>query len=134
MKKRILALLLAVCVACSMLILPASASGSNTAVQTAVTLGGLTSDQTANLAAPLTRGALTKLMVAFSAYRESAKTQGSTGTLFSDVGSGSAYAPYVRIAVQQGWISGYMTAASARTMLSRWKKPAPRSSSCWAMT
>ena len=88
MKKRILALLLAVCVACSMLILPASASGSNTAVQTAVTLGGLTSDQTANLAAPLTRGALTKLMVAFSAYRESAKTQGSTGTLFSDVGSG----------------------------------------------
>ena len=46
-------------------------------------------------------------MVAFSAYRESAKTQGSTGTLFSDVGSGSAYAPYVRIAVQQGWISGY---------------------------
>ena len=107
MKKRILALLLAVCVACSMLILPASASGSNTAVQTAVTLGGLTSDQTANLAAPFTRGALTKLMVAFSAYRESAKTQGSTGTLFSDVGSGSAYAPYVRIAVQQGWISGY---------------------------
>ena len=107
MKKRILALLLAVCVACSMLILPASASGSNTAVQTAVTLGGLTSDQTASLAAPLTRGALTKLMVAFSAYRESAKTQGSTGTLFSDVGSGSAYAPYVRIAVQQGWISGY---------------------------
>ena len=107
MKKRILALLLAVCVACSMLILPASASGSNTAVQTAVTLGGLTSDQTANLAAPLTRGALTKLMVAFSAYRESAKTQGSTGTLFSDVGSGSAYAPYIRIAVQQGWISGY---------------------------
>ena len=107
MKKRILALLLAVCVACSMLILSASASGSNTAVQTAVTLGGLASDQTANLAAPLTRGALTKLMVAFSAYRESAKTQGSTGTLFSDVGSGSAYAPYVRIAVQQGWISGY---------------------------
>ena len=107
MKKRILALLLAVCVACSMLILPASASGSNTAVQTAVTMGGLTSDQTANLAAPLTRGALTKLMVAFSAYRESAKTQGSTGTLFSDVSSGSAYAPYVRIAVQQGWISGY---------------------------
>ena len=107
MKKRILALLLAVCVACSMLILPASASGSNTAVQTAVPLGGLTSDQTANLAAPLTRGALTKLMVAFSAYRESAKTQGSTGTLFSDVSSGSAYAPYVRIAVQQGWISGY---------------------------
>ena len=107
MKKRFLALLLAVCIACSMLVLPASASGSNTAVQTAATLGGLTSDQTANLDAPLTRGQLARLMTAFSAYRESAKTQGSTGTLFSDVGSGSEYAPYVRIAVQQGWISGY---------------------------
>ena len=126
MKKRILALLLAVCVACSMLILPASASGSNTAVQTAVTLGGLTSDQTANLAAPLTRGALTKLMVAFSAYRESAKTQGSTGTLFSDVTSA--------LRSSRAGSAAIRTAASARTMLSRWKKPAPRSSSCWVMT
>ena len=77
----------------------------------------------------ITRGALTKLMVAFSAYRESAKTQGSTGTLFSDVGSGSAYAPYVRIAVQQGWISGYtdgtfrpeqyITRAETVTMINR---------------
>lgn len=34
--------------------------------------------------------------------------------------------PTSRIAVQQGWISGYTDGASARTMLSRWKKPAPR--------
>ena len=107
MKKRILALLLALCIACSLLVVPATAAGSNTAVQTAVTLGGLTSDQTANLAAPLTRGQLARLLTAFSAYRESAKTQGSTGTLFSDVDGSSAWAPYVRVAVQQGWISGY---------------------------
>ena len=107
MKKRILALLLALCIACSLLVVPATAASSNTAVQTAVTLGGLTSDQTANLAAPLTRGQLARLLTAFSAYRESAKTQGSTGTLFSDVDGSSAWAPYVRVAVQQGWISGY---------------------------
>ena len=107
MKKRILALLLALCIACTLLVVPATAASSNTAVQTAVTLGGLTSDQTANLAAPLTRGQLARLLTAFSAYRESAKTQGSTGTLFSDVNGSSPWAPYVRVAVQQGWISGY---------------------------
>ena len=107
MKKRILALLLALCIACSLLVVPATAASSNTAVQTAVTLGGLTSDQTANLAAPLTRGQLARLLTVFSAYRESAKTQGSTGTLFSDVDGSSPWAPYVRVAVQQGWISGY---------------------------
>ena len=35
MKKRFLALLLAVCIGVSVLVLPASAAGSNTAVQTA---------------------------------------------------------------------------------------------------
>ena len=35
MKKRFLALLLSVCIGVSMLVLPASAAGSNTAVQTA---------------------------------------------------------------------------------------------------
>ena len=45
MKKRFLAFLLAVCVAVSMLVLPASAVGSNAAVQTATALGGLTAEQ-----------------------------------------------------------------------------------------
>ena len=107
MKKRILSLLLAVCIACSMLMLPASAASSNAAVQTAVTLGGLTNEQTASLSTPLTRGQLAKLLVAFSTYHESAASQGSTGRLFTDVDSSSEYAPYIRIAVQQGWLSGY---------------------------
>ena len=42
MKKRLLAFLLAVCTAFSMLVLPASASGSNAAVQTAIALGRAT--------------------------------------------------------------------------------------------
>ena len=107
MKKRLLAFLLAACIACSLLVVPASAAGSNAAVQTAVTLGGLTSEQTAALNTPLTRGQLAKLLVAYSAYRESAASQGSTGRLFTDVDSTNEYAPYIRIAVQQGWLSGY---------------------------
>ncbi len=107
MKKRILSLLLAVSIACSMLVVPANAAASNAAVQTAVTLGGLTSEQASALSTALTRGQLAKLLVTFSAYRESAATQGNTGTLFTDVDSGNEYAPYIRIAVQQGWLSGY---------------------------
>ena len=109
MKKRFLALLLAVCIAASMLVLPASAAGNNPAVQAAVTLGGLTAEQTnaASLDSALSRGQLAKLLTAFSAYRESAASQGTTGKLFSDVTADNRWAPYIRIAVQQGWLSGY---------------------------
>ena len=109
MKKRFLALLLAICIAASMLVLPVSAAGNNTAVQAAVTLGGLTADQTdaASLDAALSRGQLARLLTAFSAYRESAASQGTTGKLFSDVTADNRWAPYIRIAVQQGWLSGY---------------------------
>lgn len=101
MKKRFLALLLAVCALCSMLAAPASASGSNAAVQTAVVLGGLASGQTASLERTLTRGQLAQLLVAFSPYRESAGSQEESGTLFADVGSQDALAPYIRIAVDE---------------------------------
>ncbi|WP_204245661.1 hypothetical protein [Faecalibacterium sp. An58] len=53
--------LLAVCALCSMLAAPASASGSNAAVQTAVVLGGLASGQTASLEGPFVAGESTQL-------------------------------------------------------------------------
>ena len=108
MKKRILALLVAVCLGVSMLVLPASAASlNNTAIQTAVTLGAMEPGQTGSLDAAVTRGALAKMLVSFSAYRESATKQGSLGTLYKDVPGTSQWAPYVRIAVQQGWMNGY---------------------------
>ncbi len=107
MKQRFIALLLAVCIACTMLVMPASASSANSAVQAAVMLGGLTSEQAAGPDAVLTRGQLAKLLAAFSPYRESAGAQGSAGTLFTDVGGDDPLAPAIRIAVSQGWMSGY---------------------------
>ena len=107
MKQRFIALLLAVCIACTMLVMPASASSANSAVQAAVMLGGLTSEQAAGPDAALTRGQLAKLLAAFSLYRESAGAQGSAGTLFTDVGGDDPLAPAIRIAVSQGWMSGY---------------------------
>ena len=107
MKKRLLALLLAVCTAFSLLALPAAASGSNAAVQTAITLGALDPDQAANLAAPLTRGQFARMLTAFSAQRSSVDPQNPTGRLYLDLDGSSPYAPYVRTAVQYGWMSGY---------------------------
>ena len=109
MKKRFLALLLAVSMAVSMLSMPAAALGSasNTAVQTAITLGGMDAGQTGSLDAAVTRGAFARMLVAFSAYRESAASQGAVGTLYKDVPGSSQWAPYIRIAVQQGWMNGY---------------------------
>ena len=108
MKKRFLAFLLAVSIAVSMLVMPASAAGSNAAVQAAVALGGMTTEQAAQPDTPLTRGQLARLLTAFSSYRESVAAQGSTGTLFSDVNGSSVYGPYIRVAVQQSWLSGYL--------------------------
>ena len=105
MKKRFFALLLAVCIACTMLVMPASAGGSNTAVQAAVMLGGLDSGQDAGAA--LTRGQLAKLLAAFSGYRESAAAGNTSGALFTDVAGSDPLAAPIRIAVQQGWMSGY---------------------------
>ena len=47
MKKRFLAFLLALSIAASLLVMPASAAGSNAAVQAAVALGGMTTEQAA---------------------------------------------------------------------------------------
>ena len=107
MIKRFFASLLAVCLACSMLFVPASAASANTAVQTAVLLGGMTAGQADSLSDPLTRGQLARMLVAFSPERESAGAQGTAGNLFKDVGGDDPLVPWIRIAVQRGWMSGY---------------------------
>ena len=45
--------------------------------------------------------------MSFSTYRESVDAQGTVGTLYRDVPGTSQWAPYIRIAVQQGWMNGY---------------------------
>ena len=106
MKKRILAFLLAVSIAVSVLVLPVSAASiNNTALQTAITLGAVPTGQ--ELGADVTRGAFAKMLVSFSTYRESVDAQGTVGTLYRDVPGTSQWAPYIRIAVQQGWMNGY---------------------------
>lgn len=107
MKKRLLSLLLAVCILIPVLALPASAVNSNVAIQTARTMGILTAQTTEELNAQVTRGEFARMLTLISAYRETVNEQTQVGSLFTDVNSSTEYAPYIRIAVQQGWMTGY---------------------------
>ena len=110
MKKRLLSLLLAVCILVPILTLPAAAVGSNVAIQTARTMGVLTAETAATpeaLNANVTRGEFARMLTMISSYRETVNEQTQVGSLFTDVNSATAYAPYIRIAVQQGWLTGY---------------------------
>ena len=107
MKKRLLAFLLAVSIAVSVLVLPVSAAGNNTAVQFAITLGAMDAGQAGALDQAVTRGAFARMLTSYSTFRESVSSQGAVGTLYTDLPGSSAWAPYVRIAVQQGWMNGY---------------------------
>ena len=107
MKKRLLSLLLTVCILIPILALPAAAVNSNVAIQTARTMGVLDVQTAEELAAPVTRGEFARMLTMVSSYRETVNEQILVGSLFTDVNSSTAYAPYIRIAVQQGWLTGY---------------------------
>ncbi len=107
MKKRFLSLLLAVCILVPVFALPVSAVNNNVAIQTARTMGVLTAQSSEELAAQVTRGEFARMLTMASSYRESVNEQVLVGSLFTDVNSATENAPYIRIAVQQGWMTGY---------------------------
>lgn len=107
MKKRLLSLLLAVCILIPVLALPAAAVNSNVAIQTARTMGILSAQTPEELNAQVTRGEFAQMLTLISSYRETVNEQTQVGSLFTDVNSSTPYAPYIRIAVQQGWMTGY---------------------------
>ena len=74
----------------SMLVMPASAAGNNTAVQFAITLGAMDSEQSGALDAAVTRGAFARMLTSYSTYRESVSSQGAVGTLYTDLPGSSA--------------------------------------------
>ena len=106
MYKRLLSLLLAFC----LLWLPVGAARSQDAqLETIRALGILTGDDQGNLnlSAPVTRAQFVKMMVAASAYKDSVGT-GYGAALFKDVKSGHWASGYIQLAVEQGWVTGYV--------------------------
>ncbi len=108
MKQRIRAALLAAALALSLAV-PAGAVSSSTAVEAVQALGILTGDETGNLnlSSPVTRAEFVTMMTAASSYRDSIGS-GSGVSLFKDVKSGHWASEYIKLAVEQGWMSGYV--------------------------
>ena len=103
------ALVLSLCLAVPLGIMPAGAVNSATAVEAVQALGIITGDSSGNLnlTSPVTRAEFVTMMTAASSYQDSIGV-GSGVSLFKDVKSGHWASEYIRLAVEQGWMSGYV--------------------------
>ena len=108
MIKRIFTLGLAACMALSLLTVGAGAAG-DAKLETIRALGILNGDGTGNLnlSSSVTRAQFVTMMTAASAYQDSVG-DGSGVSLFKDVKSDHWASQYIRLAVEQGWVSGYV--------------------------
>ena len=134
MKKRLLAFLLAVSMAVSMLALPAAAAGNaNTAVQLSITLDGMDSTQTAALNAVVTRGAFARMLLPQDSEGSgltAVVAAGAVCAVFYTVfvygnvpGMTFAFAGlYFQLRWQRGGKAGWMLLSGACTALSIWLK------------
>ena len=108
MKLRLFSLCTALCLALS-LTGPALAADGDTQLETVRVLGILSGDESGdlNLNASVTRAEFVKMMTAASAYKDTVGD--STGSsLFTDVKSGHWAGGYIQLAVEQGWVTGYV--------------------------
>lgn len=108
MKRPITSALLAAALSLS-LVVPAGAVSSSTAVEAIQALGIITGDSSGdlNLSSPVTRAEFVTMMTAASSYKGSIG-EGSGVSLFKDVKSDHWASEYIKLAVEQGWMSGYV--------------------------
>lgn len=109
MKKRMMALVLALSLVSGLLSLSVSAADSSAAVQTVRTLGIMNGDSNGDLhlSSSVTRAEFATMLTAASSYRDSISGDGAGYSLFRDVKSSHWASEYIRLAVQQGWMVGY---------------------------
>lgn len=108
MKKRLLSLLAALALVLSLAVPAALAADEDTMLETVRVLGILSGDENGNLnlSAPVTRAEFVKMMTAASTYKDSVGS--SAASLFTDVKSGHWATGYIKLAVEQGWVTGYV--------------------------
>lgn len=110
MKKRIFSLLTAICLAATLVVVPAGATATETSgeVQTIRALGIMVGDSAGNLnlGGYVTRAQFAKMLVNASSYKDSVG-DGDGVSLFKDVKSDHWASQYIKIAVDEGWMTGY---------------------------
>ena len=107
MRKKLSALL-AAALAVSMLTLPAGAVSQSTALETVRALGIMAGDSQGNLnlSSAVTRAEIVTMMTAASSYKDTVGS-GYGVSLFKDVKSSHWASEYIRLAVEQNWMTGY---------------------------
>ena len=107
MRKKLSALL-AAALAVSMLTLPAGAVSQSTALETVRALGIMAGDSQGNLnlSSAVTRAEFVTMMTAASSYKDTVGS-GYGVSLFKDVKSSHWASEYIRLAVEQNWMTGY---------------------------
>ena len=108
-KHRLAALVLALCLIGSLGTVSVQAVSSSTALEAIQALGIMKGDSSGslNLSAQITRSEFAAMMTAASAYKDSIGS-GSGVSLFKDVKSDNWASEYIKLAVEQGWMSGYV--------------------------
>ena len=105
--KRTISAALSLCLSLSLLCTGAGASSSNAKQEAVQALGILSENE--NITDEVTRAQFAQMLVAASLYKDSAEGYGSS--LFRDLKGDHWASGYVRIAVEQGWMSGYVDGA-----------------------
>ena len=107
MRKKLSALL-AAALAVSMLTLPAGAVSQSTALETVRALGIMAGDSQGNLnlSSAVTRAEFVTMMTAASSYKDTVGS-GYGVSLFKDVKSSHWASEYIRLDVEQNWMTGY---------------------------
>ena len=98
--KRITSAVLALCLALSLCVGAGAAGSRQEALQA---LGILSGDD--SLSSTVTRAQFAQMLTAASPYKDAAEGYGAS--LFKDLRGDHQASGYVRIAVEQGWMSGY---------------------------
>ena len=109
MKKRLLCLLVVLCLVLSVAGPGALAADEDTMLETIRVLGILSGDESGNLnlSAKVTRAEFAKMMTAASVYKDSVGSSNGA-SLFTDVKTGHWASGYIKLAVEQGWFTGYV--------------------------
>ena len=94
---------------CAGFALPAHAANEATAAEVLAVLGIMNGDENGdmNLSSPVTRAEFAKMLVCASQYKDSA-AGASNSSPFRDVPYTHWAAGYIKVAVQQGWVTGYL--------------------------
>lgn len=109
MKKRLISLLTALCLMAALLP-TALAAGTTSKLNAIQALGILSGDGAGNLnlGANVTRAQFAVMLARASSFHDS--LEGTAGALYKDVKSGHWAGAYIKLAAEQGWMTGYSDA------------------------